>query len=1071
LTATLVLSCGPALPHARQPPGTAPQTHLWEVGEERRLALGGDAGTRQAEILLYLDAPSYLLVMLEKRGIDVRLALQDPAGGEVASSMRREGPWTEEVLVALTPGAGRYRLMVTMEAGETSGGHVLLRLLDHHPAGPGDERRAAIERRRVEVLTGFEAGSVPPDAAVGTLTGMVRDLETLSDTKRRSDLLQDLGSLHKQAGRLDLAEAALAEALALRRRLGDPAGIADALYRLTQIQRDAGRLPVALASVEEAHRLAVETGDRRLIGMIDNTRGSVLRRSRDLQAAIEAYRSAAAAFRAVNEPLDEAIALQNLGLTILDTGDLTRGCPAVRAATGLLSELRFEDPGLLLNRGRCLRAHGLVDGAFRAYQRAYDLLEGHGSPHYRAMADLHMGALLAELGENDRAARMLRQALERLDPVWRAHVAMAHINLGWIELEEERPTAGEQEFQRALELGDASTEAEAMRGQGAALAAQGRGEEALEVLRQALALTRRGAGARRSEAETLRKIGALQVAAGKLEEAHAYLGEALAVAEGGEPAVVGAASSDLAHLEARLGRYDAALGFIEQAIEIRESLREEVSSPELRATYLSNWREDFSLLLELLRRAGRPADELLEVSERAHARTLQELLWEARSRPVGDPPPQLRRQQQQLEERLDALARQQVPEPSNPEERDELRARIDEVVDELKTLEWRMRSTAAGVTDAAPLPLGEIQELLADDEALLEFALGEERSFLFVVTSEGISVHPDLPPASSIADMVERMRRALRRPQRAWLPELWSAGHALYAALLAPAEAELSSVERLVIVPDRELFYLPFETLVLKDPGTEAPAEMPSHYALQHWQIGYVPAAKVLDRLRAGHRPAEHTAGTVKLVAFADSRGGSPMAGASQTSRSAIFGPLPASRREIADIAALLPPGESWLRLGSRASATELRQAPLARWIHFAVHGFFDPRHPMLSGLVMAEGELRAREIYDLRLDAELVVLSACETGLGEEVWGEELIGLSRAFFYAGVPTVTVSLWRVEDDSTARLMVAFYRRLIAGAGPVQALAEAKRQLLAEGVEHPFYWAPFIVIGQPRFEAP
>ena len=791
LTAVLLWFCSPVGVAFAQSPAPAPQPQAWELGEVRRVALDGAAGPDRVELPLDLDAPAYLLVELEKRGVDVQLVLLDPDGGELAASTAPAGPWTEGLLVALTHGAGRHVLVAATKDDEVGGGHVLLRLLERRRAAPDDARRAVLERRRIEVMTDFEAGSLAPEEAAGALAEMAEEMGALGQPKRRCVLLLDLGAVHERANRPEAAESVLLEAVALRRELGDPAGIAEALDRLARLQRNTLRTAEASRTIEEAHRFAVESGDLRLVGTIDNSRGLVLRRSQDLPGAIDAYRSAALHFRSVDEPLDEAIALQNLGLTIRATGDLAKGCPAVETATQLLAELRFDDPGLLLNRGICLRARGLVDAAFRAYQKAYDLAEVQGSPDNRGMADLHMGTLLSELGENDRAARILRQAIERLNPVRRAHVASAHINLGWIDIEEERPDAAEREFLRALELGDATTEAEALRGHGAALAAQGHSAQALGVLRQALALTRQGGGAKRSEVETLRKIGVLQMEVGQLDEAHAALTAALAAALGGEPAVVGAASSDLAHLEASLGRYDASLRHIERAIEIRESLRDEVGSPELRATYLSGWREDFSLLLDLLRRAGRPAHELLEVSERAHARTLQELLWEARSRPAGDPPVELRQEQLRLEEQLDALVRRQA---AALEQDGALQDRIDEVVDELKTVEWRMRSPASGSSAAAPLSLPEIQGLLAEGEALLEFALGEERSFLFVVTHGGLSVYPELPPAATIADMVERMRRALRRPQRAWLPELWSAGHALYVALLAPAEAELAAV-------------------------------------------------------------------------------------------------------------------------------------------------------------------------------------------------------------------------------------------------------------------------------------
>jgi CHAT domain-containing protein len=146
-----------------------------------------------------------------------------------------------------------------------------------------------------------------------------------------------------------------------------------------------------------------------------------------------------------------------------------------------------------------------------------------------------------------------------------------------------------------------------------------------------------------------------------------------------------------------------------------------------------------------------------------------------------------------------------------------------------------------------------------------------------------------------------------------------------------------------------------------------------------------------------------------------------------------------------------------------------------ARRLHFATHASLDERHPEYSALVLAvqndgidDGLLQMHEIFNLKLSADLAVLSACETGLGKEVTGEGLIGLTRAFFYAGVPSLVVSLWNVVDGPTPEFMLDFYKELDRRGNKAQALRSAKLAMIARGgYAHPAYWAPFILLGEPR----
>jgi CHAT domain-containing protein len=250
----------------------------------------------------------------------------------------------------------------------------------------------------------------------------------------------------------------------------------------------------------------------------------------------------------------------------------------------------------------------------------------------------------------------------------------------------------------------------------------------------------------------------------------------------------------------------------------------------------------------------------------------------------------------------------------------------------------------------------------------------------------------------------------------------------LYDLLLRPLEA-LTQERRLVIVPHRALHYVPFHALF---DGARA--------LIDRCEVLQAPSAAVLQRC-LGRPPRPLRRGL--LLGVPDER-------------------APKVRDEVLAIAPLL--GEAQVLVGEEASLGALREgAARADVLHLACHGQFRYDNPLFSALRLGDGWLTARDAYDLQLGGALVVLSACETGVSAIAPGDELIGLARGFFAAGAPTMLVSLWTVDDSSTAELMLEFYGRMLGGARPAAALRAAQRAQ-RERTPHPFYWAPFVLLG-------
>jgi CHAT domain-containing protein/Flp pilus assembly protein TadD len=372
--------------------------------------------------------------------------------------------------------------------------------------------------------------------------------------------------------------------------------------------------------------------------------------------------------------------------------------------------------------------------------------------------------------------------------------------------------------------------------------------------------------------------------------------------------------------------------------------------------------------------------------------------------------------------------------------------------------------------DGARPPLVEAEGLgstLGRNERLVEFMIGDEISYAWLLG--GGAVHMAILPARAVLERkVERYRALIGRPptRAEAVPEALRLGRDLYSTLLGPFAAELSGATRVVVVPDGVLHYVPFETLVRAVDAHGRP-----QYVLDAYDVSYAPSASVLSALN--RRPPASP--PFDLLAYGDPALTPAPAERSASMRAAPPGPLLHARREIDAIAGLFPAERRRVRLGSEASERSFKEEDLSRFriVHLATHGRTDARVPARSGLLLSpgaateDGVLRAVEILKLDLGADLVVLSACGSGLGRLVRGEGLVGLTRAFLHAGARRVVVSLWNVDDEKTADLMKTFYGRLRQGVPADRALREAKRELTRSdrpAYRFPYYWGSFVLIG-------
>ncbi len=537
-----------------------------------------------------------------------------------------------------------------------------------------------------------------------------------------------------------------------------------------------------------------------------------------------------------------------------------------------------------------------------------------------------------------------------------------------------------------------------------------------------------------------------------------------------------------------------------------EELRTGLVSLDLRASFLATRRRVYGLAIDLLmdRHAAAPQaghdKAALEISERARARSLVDGLRPREAgQAQGQVPADLMERWRSLRRRLSAKADQQMRQSGRAgdpkaeargREIETLRAELDGAEAEIR----RYDPDYAALSEPAPIRAQDVAALLDPGTLLLEYALGEERSFLWAVDTGSVRSF-ELPPRREIEALARRVYEEMSTVEAGAGPQE-TAAESLSLILLGPVWSEPARFERLVLVPDGALHYLPFAALPVPAPGQGWDRLGGQYRLLDAVETVSIPSATTLalQRQRLTRRPPASKWAAVladpvfaaddpRLTDASKAAGRKSAPGSSKPAGESLlpaFERLPASRNEAEIIASLDPAGRVWTALDLTASRETVLSGELRpyRFLHFATHGIADTRNQDLSGLVLSlvdasgrprEGFLGVSDLSNLDLGADLVVLSGCQTALGKEVRGEGLMGLTRAFLNAGVPRVVAGLWHVQDRATAELMTRFYRDLWQkGLRPAAALREAQRGLRSEWrYRDPYSWAGFLLQGDWR----
>ncbi len=559
---------------------------------------------------------------------------------------------------------------------------------------------------------------------------------------------------------------------------------------------------------------------------------------------------------------------------------------------------------------------------------------------------------------------------------------------------------------------------------------------------------------------------------------------------------------DLAKLERKEGDLKAALSSISEAIDIVENIRQEIVNPELKTSFFATKQDYYALKIDILMDLHQqdPTQgynaQAFDTSERSRARTLLELLNESNADIRQGVDPKLLDQENALKDKTTALEKQwselinQNPTDQQKaffqQERKNLLAQYQTIQDTIRTKSPKY----AALKYPQPLTLEQVQQQILDkDTVLLQYSLGEKASYLWVVTQEGMTSYK-LPPQTEIEKTAQNLLKNLKQ-EHGNLKIIERGKSRLSQMILGPAKEKLNK-KRLLIVADGVLQYIPFATLSLSE--NQQPlitnyeiVNLPSSSSLAiiRREIGArKPAPKSFavlanpvfskedERVKNNKTVLNQASSDVNLLALNRSV---------RSSDNIKLDPLPGTLQEAEAILKLIPTkGQeiSFFDFDANLQTATNPQLSQYRIIHFATHGIFNTEFPELSGIVLSlvdkngnavNGFLRLNEIFNLNLTADLVVLSACETGLGKQIKGEGLVGLTRGFMYAGSPRLLVSLWKVDDQATAAMMTQFYQLILEKKiTPAQALREAQLQMQKSSQwSSPYYWAGFTLQGEWR----
>jgi len=870
-------------------------------------------------------------------------------------------------------------------------------------------------------------------------------------------------------------------------------------FKTAKAQRDKGELIDAFKNFSQTQELLDRWGYDTLIPAVLNGLGITLYRLGLLETAWQQFSTALEVARKQGNEREQGKALTNLSAVAIQTGNFRQAAEFLREAIAYGKTV-----ARLTNLGAIHSYLRDYENALLAFNEALELAEKENDFRRKITLWNNIGAIYWLQGNHEQALYCLQRALEiasQTQDLFRT--APVHLTLGLVYTDLGEFELAEKHFVELLDisrrLGDRVGEVGALIRLGFLRVRQIHWDDAVKILEEALQIAKQ-INHLPSVALALFNLGVAYEGKRDYERALNYYHEALSLwQKTGVDWMLAWTWKNIGDAYKKLGdeeiedkekAWSRAVDAYWWSVRLMEQVRERAGGEAMGAQFAQNASEPFYQLADLLAQMRR-MEEAFEVSERMRARALLELMQlaslleqETATFEAGKVYDELKQRIAELEGQL--LRAMASPSPNRElierlqKELADVRNEFEQQRDMLRLRRWQLLPTNRGQIDFNAWR----QLKLPDDTAVLVYLVTEQRTLLFVLTSkEGVwQIHGFVLPVTKkqleedTAWLRERVEQ--RRPVGATLQRL-------YAALVKPAERVLNEKRKLIVIPDGPLYAIPFQ--VLQDEN--------GLYLIERFTIAYTPSLTTLWSLQKRKPSATSLARGIRAGGIRTPQNFGQVSPAPTNDRVSLrnspkwqwtgiavvnFGsniePLPYAREEVRWISELFARTfpKSSIRVFVDASATKqiaTQALKESRWVHFATHAILEPKRPLYSRLIFTplkgqDNLLRAFEVLDLgQTPCEMVVLSACETGLGKALQGEGLIGLVWTFMAAGTKTLVASQWTVNDLSTAHLMRAYYKFLLNGLQPAEAMRRAQISLLSQRqFHHPYYWAAFVVWG-------
>ena len=821
--------------------------------------------------------------------------------------------------------------------------------------------------------------------------------------------------------------------------------------------------------------------------------GKKYRSSGQYQQSIKSFQEAIYLAKEIRSREHEVKCLRQLSLTYWNLNNLSKFLSLNEEALDIAKALNHkkEEARCLIHIGVYYDKNDNYSKALTYYQIALEIIQNFPRNKTEESVLLHnIGVAYGNLGYYEKALDYLKKSLN-IDRQLENNISISKdlINIGSVYRKKGLESSNEKDFYEALdyyseclqlikEIQDEKTEIQILNNIGTV-------HSDLEDYHEAIAYFQQGYK-KAEEIEDieamgmiLNNIGIVHFNLGNYEESTEYYQKAIDLALGiKEDKILWEAYLELANAYVKQNRPEDALKSYKNSISIIEDIRSEITLEELKASYLGTDKRiaayhnliDLLVTLHKNNPDKRYDIEAFYYLERAKARSFLDRLEISQVDISRNVDPKLINEERELMKDISNLYTKLLAAGLSPQEKEHLNEELNNYENRLEALKREIRTQSPAYADLKYPEIITLEETQMDfldkKTGFFIYSVGKNNSYLFAITKRSLRIFP-IPSRDDLQDQVSNYLKIITDKDN----KNFHLGHKLFQSLILPGLED--GIKNLIFIPDDILHFLPFEALITD--------EQTNNWLIEDYEISYVPSVSSFREITQNKR-ANGKKTRLDILAFGDPHFGSLESEENggdvfqnfYSSTAFNFSRLRYSGYEIQKINSLFKKTKSKIFERENATEEQLKKHNLEDYkiIHFATHSLIDDKKPARSSIVLSldedpqeDGFLQMREVYDLKLNSDLIVLSACQTGLGQFIKGEGIEGLNRAFFFAGASSVLMSLWSVNDQASAQLMERLYHHLRSSESISNALRKTKLEMIhSDALSHPFYWAGFIVSG-------